>query len=428
MTTDHDIELPPLLFDIVLEEYEQRTIIDILPPSRSASINASSIQRRRTIWRSLTAVVALVVGVVILFVEGSYHHAGGSSQNLVIKSSNNSADTMIDATAVDPMLTTTSSTTKREVLLEDSDPNEEDDDADLDDEYDDDEIVAMDGDDIDIDTMLMTFLTESSFARDRVIEVIFLQYNKSTLMNTSSSLFDKLDSVMQEIVEEDYVNEEANAKNNSPINYTDTSENSMHNMLLFYLTKSSVARMKIINLLTNEYISPLSPCPDVHDKLDNAIELIQLLEDDNQPVQIKDHSFLFVGSVGAAMNHEGLVKHEIAHIINLSTSAKCNTWEDIKYTCVTGIRESSMMLSHLDQLDNAVDIIEATRKSGKHVMSQCWYGRNRSVTLLVAYLMKYEGMDAEEANNLIRESRPEADPYFDVLQAYYEVYLMDDVE
>ena len=423
---DHDIELPPLLFDIVLEEYEQRTIIDILPPSRSASINASSIQRRRTIWRSLTAVVALVVGVVILSVEWSYHHAGGngSSQNLVIKSSNNSADTMIDATAVDPMLTaTTSPTTKREVLLEDSDPNEEDD-ADLDDEYDDDEIVAMDGDDIDIDTKLMTFLTESSFARDRVIELIFQQYNKSTLMNTPSSLFDKLDSVMQEIVEE----EEANAKNNSPINYTDTSENSMHNMLLFYLTKSSVARMKIINLLTNDYISPLSPCPDVHDKLDNAIELIQLLEDDNQPVQIKDHSFLFVGSVGAAMNHEGLVKHEIAHIINLSTSAKCNTWEDIKYTCVTGIRESSMMLSHLDQLDNAVDIIEATRKSGKHVMSQCWYGRNRSVTLLVAYLMKYEGMDAEEANNLIRESRPEADPYFDVLQAYYEEYLMDDVE
>ena len=102
MTMDHDIELPPLLFDIVLEEYEQRTIIDILPPSRSASINASSIQRRRTIWRSLTAVVALVVGVVILSVEWSYHHAGGngSSQNLVIKSPNNSADTMIEESSM----------------------------------------------------------------------------------------------------------------------------------------------------------------------------------------------------------------------------------------------------------------------------------------------------------------------------------------
>jgi hypothetical protein len=345
---------------------------------------------------------------------------------MIIKSLDNSADTMIVATTVDPILTA-SPTTKREVLLEDSDPEEEDD-AYLDDEYDDDEIVAMAEDDKDIDTMLMTFLTESSFARDRVIELILRQYNNSPLMNTSSSLFDKLDSAMQEIVEHENNNKEADAKNNSTIDYTDSSENSMHNLLLFYLATSSVARMKIINLINNEYISPLSPCPDDYDKLDNAIELIQLLEDDNQPIQIKDHPFLFVGSVGAAMNHEGLVKHEITHIINLSTSAKCNTWVDIKYTCVTGIRESSIMLSRLDELDNTVDIIEVTRQMGKNVMSQCWYGRNRSVTLLVAYLMKYEGMEAEEANNLIMETRPEAAPYFDVLQAYYEEYLVDDIE
>jgi hypothetical protein len=416
---DHDIELPPLLFDIVLEDKEG----DELPPSLTASSN----MRRRTIWRSLAVGVALVVGLVLLAVVGSYHQAGGSasSQNMIIKSLDNSAETMIVATTVDPVLTA-SPTTKRDVLLEDSDP-EEDDDADLDD---DNEIVAMDEDehDIDIDTMLMTFLTDSSFARDRVIELILRQYNNSPLMNTSSSLFDKLDSAMQEIVEHENNNKEADAKNNSTIDYTESSENSMHNLLLFYLTTSSVARMKIINLINNEYISPLSPCPDVYDKLDNAIELIQLLEDDNQPIQIKDHPFLFVGSVGAAMNHEGLVKHKITHIINLSTSAKCNTWVDIKYTCVTGIRESSMMLSRLDELDTAVDIIEATRKTGKNVMSQCWYGRNRSVTLLVAYLMKYEGMDAEEANNLILETRPEAAPYFDVLQAYYEEYLVDDIE
>lgn len=418
------MELPPLLFDVDLEEEDE----DELPPPRVTSRSA----RRRT-WRSLTVGAALVVGVVLLVV-GSYHQAGdyASSLDLVIKSSDNSADTMIVATAVDPTLTTAGPTTMREVLYEDDDPEEDDDDTDLDhDEYDVDKSVAMTEDDIDIiDTMLMTFLTESSFARNQVIELILQQYNNSTLMNTSSSsssLFDKLDSALQEIVEEDKVNRE-DVDTNSNINYTASSDNSMHTMLLFYLTKSSVARMKIINLITNEYISPLSPCPDVYDKLDNAIELIQLLEDDNQPVQIKDHSFLFVGSVGAAMNHEGLVKHQITHIINLSTSAKCHKWDDIKYTCVTGIRESSMMLSHLDELDNAVDIIEATRKAGKHVMSQCWYGRNRSVTLLVAYLMKYEGMDAEEANDLIRETRPEADPYFDVLQAYYEEYLVEDIK
>ncbi len=37
---------------------------------------------------------------------------------------------------------------------------------------------------------------------------------------------------------------------------------------------------------------------------------------------------------------------------------------------------------------------------GPSVMSHCWYGRNRSVTLLVAYLMKYAGMSINEATRL----------------------------
>ena len=46
-----------------------------------------------------------------------------------------------------------------------------------------------------------------------------------------------------------------------------------------------------------------------------------------------------------------------------------------------------------------------------------------SVTLLVAYLMKYEGMSASQANILIQKTRPQADPYMHVLQAYLKHYL-----
>ena len=46
-----------------------------------------------------------------------------------------------------------------------------------------------------------------------------------------------------------------------------------------------------------------------------------------------------------------------------------------------------------------------------------------SVTLLVAYLMKYEGMTAAEANDLIKKSRPQADPYWGALQEYSNNYL-----
>ena len=37
--------------------------------------------------------------------------------------------------------------------------------------------------------------------------------------------------------------------------------------------------------------------------------------------------------------------------------------------------------------------------------------------------MKYEGMSESQANILIQKTRPQADPYMDVLQAYSKQYL-----
>jgi hypothetical protein len=51
-----------------------------------------------------------------------------------------------------------------------------------------------------------------------------------------------------------------------------------------------------------------------------------------------------------------------------------------------------------------------------------------SVTLLVAYLMKFEGMSAAQANNLIKKTRPQADPYTDALEAYSKQYLSSNTE
>ena len=65
----------------------------------------------------------------------------------------------------------------------------------------------------------------------------------------------------------------------------------------------------------------------------------------------------------------------------------------------------------------SVEFIEQARLAGGSVISHCWYGRNRSVTLLVASLIQYAGMSINEATRtrtrLIAETRPrpQADPY-----------------
>ena len=39
---------------------------------------------------------------------------------------------------------------------------------------------------------------------------------------------------------------------------------------------------------------------------------------------------------------------------------------------------------------------------------------------LIAYLMKYEGYGAAEANDLVKETRPQANPYWDALEEYID--------
>ena len=81
------------------------------------------------------------------------------------------------------------------------------------------------------------------------------------------------------------------------------------------------------------------------------------------------------------------------------------------------------MQRHISDIARAVDFVEAARKAGGRAMSHCWYGKNRSVTLLVAYLMKYEGMSSSDAYRLIKKTRPQAAPYWSALSAYEKQYL-----
>ncbi|KAL7524306.1 hypothetical protein ACHAXR_000514, partial [Thalassiosira sp. AJA248-18] len=89
-----------------------------------------------------------------------------------------------------------------------------------------------------------------------------------------------------------------------------------------------------------------------------------LAETDGEPIQVNGHDFLFVGSVGASLNLESLKKNGITHVINWSSSARCNVFDDIEYLCISGVRDLRDMANHLADLDRAVEFIESARKSG----------------------------------------------------------------
>lgn len=177
-----------------------------------------------------------------------------------------------------------------------------------------------------------------------------------------------------------------------------------------------------IDLIVNEYTTN-SPDHRRKANLRKAIQAIEISERDGEPAPVMGHDFLFIGSVGSSMNEESLRKNGITHVINWSNSARCNRFDGIEYLCVEGITSQSEMMHHIDELDKAVELVESVRKSGGKVLSHCWYGENRSVSLVVAYLMKHEGMAAAEATKVVRETRPQADPWWEAIFLYSEQYL-----
>lgn len=76
------------------------------------------------------------------------------------------------------------------------------------------------------------------------------------------------------------------------------SANNAGKTLLSFLSKSSFAREKVLELVIDQYISSSSPSDSLTDDLDSAIDAIESLETDGEPIQVKGHPFLFVGSVG----------------------------------------------------------------------------------------------------------------------------------
>ncbi|XP_021688953.1 dual specificity protein phosphatase 1 isoform X2 [Hevea brasiliensis] len=103
-----------------------------------------------------------------------------------------------------------------------------------------------------------------------------------------------------------------------------------------------------------------------------VINLTRCVKEDNIPCQIEQG--LFLGSVGAA---------------NIAD------------------KEDSNLRQYFDECFNFID--EAKRQGGG-VLVHCFVGRSRSVTIVVAYLMKKHGMSVSQALEYVRNRRPQAAP------------------
>ncbi|KAD2394078.1 hypothetical protein E3N88_41055 [Mikania micrantha] len=151
-----------------------------------------------------------------------------------------------------------------------------------------------------------------------------------------------------------------------------------------------------------------------------AVHATKDVKDDNVPSQIEEG--LYLGSVGAANNKTLLKSLNITHILTVASSLPPAYPNDFTYKVVDVPDKEDVNIAKF--FNDCFGFINEAKRTGG-VLVHCFVGRSRSVTIVVAYLMKKHRMGSSEALNLVKSKRSVAAPnsgFIGQLQRYEKFF------
>ncbi|KAJ7552133.1 hypothetical protein O6H91_06G043100 [Diphasiastrum complanatum] len=137
-----------------------------------------------------------------------------------------------------------------------------------------------------------------------------------------------------------------------------------------------------------------------------AFLLTKYLQDDNAPCEIQQGVYL--GSIGAACNKDLLQNLNVTHVLAIANNVEMPFPNDFKYKRIEVLDSPDVDLKQYFNV--CFDFIDEARRQGGGVLVHCFAGRSRSVTVLVAYLMRTYALSLSQALELVKAKRPEASP------------------
>ncbi|XP_013651487.1 dual specificity protein phosphatase 1-like [Brassica napus] len=137
-----------------------------------------------------------------------------------------------------------------------------------------------------------------------------------------------------------------------------------------------------------------------------VIKVARAYREDNVPSLIQEG--LYLGSVAAACNKNLLKSYNVTHILTVASSLRPAHPDDFLYKVVRVVDKEDTNLEVY--FDECFDFIDEAKKLGGSVLVHCFVGKSRSVTVVVAYLMKKHGMTLAQALQHVQSIRPVASP------------------
>jgi protein-tyrosine phosphatase len=141
-------------------------------------------------------------------------------------------------------------------------------------------------------------------------------------------------------------------------------------------------------------------------KIMRAVMIMRITKADSVPIRIIDG--LYIGSIGAAINKDNLIKNGITHILCAAGGIKLYHPNDFVYKQVLiADTPGSDMYSHLG---SCCSFIGRAISNGGKVLVHCFAGKSRSATVLASYLMLTKRVDMVTAIDMMRKKRPIVQP------------------
>ncbi|KAI0792541.1 protein-tyrosine phosphatase-like protein [Abortiporus biennis] len=116
---------------------------------------------------------------------------------------------------------------------------------------------------------------------------------------------------------------------------------------------------------------------------------------------------LWIGDINSALQADSLKEKNIHSIVSVIRGTLSIHETFMKHQIDLDDSQDADVLSHLV---SAISFMQKELDKGRGVLVHCQAGISRSATIVAAYLMYSQGMNLQEALDLIRQARPVADP------------------
>ena len=149
-----------------------------------------------------------------------------------------------------------------------------------------------------------------------------------------------------------------------------------------------------------------------------------LYKKDSNPI---DHIIdnIYLGDFRTADNIDILKEHNITHIINCAFNLPNKYPEQITYKRLELRDETDQPI--IEKLQEAYQFIKENKD--KNIFVHCVFGKSRSASVVIFYIMKEKKLNFNEAKNFVKNIRQIVEPnsgFENELNRYYEEHIKND--